>query len=285
MFASQPRFHFWLLAAAAILFPTNPMQAREQEEVKVQIQEVQPMVKTEQLMCDAFAGISGFGIPKEEEDLIVQCGGAPTYGEALYETIKIILDDVPQELKDGGKFVDLGSGTGKVCFQAYLDYPFAQVIGIELSQKRFDTSLDIYELLQERGLLAKDRTLKFICEDFTKSKLKGTTVIYMCSTCYSNELMDILAEKISKLEPGMQVITLKAFPNPEKYRLTLIREYKLPMTWSKDTGGSPVHVYELQPKAKKEKKVKKEKKEKKPKKGKKNKEVVEAKSVEREDKH
>lgn len=269
MFAFQPRSRSWLLAVVTILLPAATAQADE--------------VKTEQLMCEVYSGVSGFGIPQNEEAEIVKCGGAPTYGEILYESLKIILDNVPAELKENGIFIDLGSGVGKTCFQAYFDYPFKAVLGIELSQKRFEASMDVYELLQEQGLLVKGRKLKFINEDFTKTKLKGATVIYMCSTCYSNELMDTLAAHMSKLKPGMQVITLKAFPNPEQFGFELVQEYKLPMTWSKDTGGSPVHVYELKGKAKKAKKAKKEKKEKKSRK--KKRKDVEEKEVEREDKH
>lgn len=199
----------------------------------------------------------------------MECGGAPTYGEILHESLQFILDAIPEELKVNGKFVDLGSGIGKTCFQAYFDYPFKDVVGIELSTKRFDGAMDVYTIVKERGLLDKKRKLKFINGDFTKVSFKGATVVYMCSTCYSNELMDTLAAKLAKLKPGIQVISLKAFPNPEKFGFELIHEYKLPMTWSKDTGGSPVHVYELKgkpKKAKKEKKVKKEKKTKKSKK-------------------
>ena len=39
------------------------------------------MVNTEQLLARRYAEITGFGIPKEDEELIVCKGGAPTYGE------------------------------------------------------------------------------------------------------------------------------------------------------------------------------------------------------------
>lgn len=228
------------------------------EEKKTQKAKKSEKLSTEQLMCAMYAGISGFGIPTAEEAKITECGGAPTYGEILYESLKTLLDEMPSSNIKNGVLYDLGSGVGKVCVQAYLDYPFAKVVGIELSKKRYDASIDILQTLQEQGYIDKNRTLQFLNEDFMKSNISDATVIYMCSTCYSPELMGKLGEKFSKLKPGLQVITLKSMPDYEKYGLELIGEYKLPMTWSKESGGSPVYVYKLGGKKKVEKQIKKE---------------------------
>lgn len=212
-------------------------------------------------MNDLYNGVSGFGIPQADETLIVQKGGAPTYGEILYESLKILLDDTPQNLKEDGVFYDFGSGVGKTCVQAYLDYPFKKVAGVELSHKRFTGSEKIKKELDKQGLIEKGRKLEFLNKDFAEIKPKDATVIYMCSTCYSADLMNSLITTFANtLKKGTRVITLKPFDAPEKFGFALVKEYRLPMTWSKDIGGSPVHVYEYRDPKQGKKQAKLEKK-------------------------
>lgn len=268
----QQKFIVMAMVCAALIIaepeskPVNvPKTTKKMEKKQVKAEEKkskkkEPELTNEQLICALYTGISGFGIPQSEENKITECGGAPTYGEILYESLKTILDDMPKSIIKNGVLYDLGSGVGKVCVQAYLDYPFKKVVGIELSKKRFDGAMDVLETLTQEGRIDPKRTLEFINEDFTKVTISDATVIYMCSTCYSAELMAKLGEKFAKLNPGLQVITLKSMPDYEKYGLELTKEYKLPMTWSKDSGGSPVYVYTLTGKKKKEPEVKPAKK-------------------------
>jgi hypothetical protein len=44
-----------------------------------------------------------------------------------------------------GKFVDMGSGTGKGCLAAALLHPFDSVVGIELLEKLYEASVTLKE--------------------------------------------------------------------------------------------------------------------------------------------
>ena len=88
-------------------------------------------------------------------------------------------------------------------------------------------------------------------------KPKDATIIYMCSTCYSVELMhSLLVTFATTLKKGARVITLKPFERYTDFGFVEIKEYKLPMTGLKDIGGSPVHVYEYRDTAKGKKQAK-----------------------------
>lgn len=179
-------------------------------------------------------------ISDEERKIITEQGCAPVYGEILNTSLKTLLDDL--HITPNDVFYDLGSGTGKVTIQAYLDYPFKKAVGIELSPTRYKHSIIAKNELKKINALANTRTLEFRNEDITKSDINDATVIFMCATCFPEDLMDTLTKKLSMLKPGLKLLTLKALPNTELHNFKLIKEYSLPMTWS---SGSPVYLYEL----------------------------------------
>lgn len=216
---------------------------------------------TEDIIEELYVGVTGYNIPKEEVETIKAKGGAPTYGEIKYQSLKTIFDDLPKSHKRGA-FYDFGSGVGKVVVQAYLDVPqFKKTVGWEISQQRYNDAQYIVSQLKKRELTDKNRDIEFRIGDFLEADIDDARVIYMCSTCYSEECMAQLTSKFSKLKKGLIVITLKPLPNYKEYGFELKREYKLPMTW---WHASPVYVYELKlpvkvAKAKQEKKPKKSK--------------------------
>ncbi|MDR3646392.1 MAG: phenylalanine--tRNA ligase beta subunit-related protein, partial [Candidatus Babeliales bacterium] len=79
-------------------------------------------------------------ITDDERQEITDKGCAPVYGEILHASLKTLLDDLSITTSD--VFYDLGSGIGKVTIQAYLDYPFKKVVGIELSPTRCKHAFD-----------------------------------------------------------------------------------------------------------------------------------------------
>lgn len=204
-------------------------------------QKVQPIVDPRSIMTEVYDRKSGFGIPAHETKLIEGKGGAPTYGEIKADSLAVLLHDLNITKKD--VIYDLGSGIGKVIVQSYLEFPFKKAVGIELSEKRYNLSTQVLDALKNRGLVDPKRHIEFIYGDFVETPFKDATVVYLCSTCYSDELMTTLAEKFSQLKKGAHIISLKQIKDPAKHKLALTKEYRLPMTWS-GPDGSPVYVYE-----------------------------------------
>jgi tRNA G46 methylase TrmB len=93
-------------------------------------------------------------ITDEERQEITNKGCSPVYGEILIPSLKTLLDDL--NIKPTDVFYDLGSGTGKVTIQAYLDYPFKKAVGIELAPTRCNHSIDAKKELAAQNALDKN---------------------------------------------------------------------------------------------------------------------------------
>ncbi|OGB97373.1 hypothetical protein A3F06_02615 [candidate division TM6 bacterium RIFCSPHIGHO2_12_FULL_36_22] len=190
--------------------------------------------KLKKLYIDQGQELSGFGIPAEEITTINQQGGNATYGEILPDSLETILKDLKLSKKD--IFYDLGSGAGKTVVQVAMTTP-AKAVGIELSPTRVSIARKALEKLKKEP----GKRASFVEGDITTANLNDATVIFTCSTCFSDDLMKKLLDKFLELKPGLHVISLRQLPQHK--RMKLIKEYSLPMTWS---DASPVYLYELQ---------------------------------------
>ncbi len=192
-----------------------------------------------EIIDDLYIDVTGFSIGMQEREFIEDQGGNPTYGEITTESVGQLLHDLPITAHD--VFFDLGSGVGKVCVQVALTTP-AHAIGIELSPSRYQGAQLIKKELIKRKILTNPDKLQFIEQNILNTNLSQATVILMCSTCFSDGLMETLTNKMAQeCKNGLRVITLKDLPRHEKFQR--IKTYELPMSWSQ---ASPVYLYELQ---------------------------------------
>lgn len=199
-----------------------------------------PLEQVTLLLNEIYKNKSGFGIPREEAEMIRGTGGLPGYGEISYKAVDTVLQDLFITNED--VLYDLGSGVGKMILQSYLSFPFKKVIGIELSKSRYVQAIEAKNLLEEKKFMSSNRTIRFFQEDFTKSNINDATVVYTGLKNCSDNFMTMLVKKLAKLKNRLRVITLQRLPDSDFYNFTFIKEYRLPMSWSK---SSSVYVYEL----------------------------------------
>jgi len=252
-----------------------------------------PYANYKNILDEIYTGISGYGIPQEESELVREGGGDPTYGELTYEAAEVLFEDFTTDTV----FYDLGSGVGKVIAQVYLTTPAKKAVGYELADTRVKAAMSLENVLRnlgpvcfgfdheikdimankdslanedqgdqeankkgkgKKGKIANPKAdkkgkvanpkpynvpnkyIKFFKKNFLEADLSDATVIYTCSTCFSDDLMQKLADKFATLKDGLVIMTLKALPPHEN--IYLERTLTLPMTWSKAT---PVYVYVL----------------------------------------
>ncbi|HBS47960.1 TPA: hypothetical protein DEO28_02920 [Candidatus Dependentiae bacterium] len=183
---------------------------------------------------------NGFNISPKEYEKITNQGGAPTYGEITYESLETIIKDLKMTKKD--IFCDLGCGIGKVCVQVRLTTPVKKSIGIELSESRVKQAQEIKTLLERKQLISNKggKILKFYKQNILEADLKDVTVVFMCSTCFSEDLMKKITKKLSSCKKGLKVVTLKQLPANKQF--VLQQEKNLAMSWS---SASPVYFYKL----------------------------------------
>jgi SAM-dependent methyltransferase len=184
-----------------------------------------------------FAGLSGYSIDPVESSSLIEKGAAPTYGEATYEAVARIAQMVEPELAKG-VFYDLGSGVGKVVAQIYTTTKARKCVGIELSPTRHKSAQEALVRMGKKGLIQKGRTISFKQGNILDENLKDATVVFMCSTCFSPELMNKITDKLAAGRKGLVVVTLKQLPHDKRFRLD--KTEKMKMTWS---ASSPVYLY------------------------------------------
>ena len=183
-----------------------------------------------------YAGISGFGIAEKEVNFIKKSGGAATYGEIKFDSAQKLLDYLKPTKDD--VFYDLGSGVGKFVIQTYLTTDVKKSCGIELSGTRYELAVKALATMEAEKLFDPLRDLRFKNANIITSDFSDATIIFLCSTCYSDELMQKITDKFQKLKPGVKIASLREFKNPVNFKK--IDTLHLPMTWSE---SSPVYIY------------------------------------------
>lgn len=200
---------------------------------------------TTKVLSQVYKDISGFGISAYDEKQIKDQGGASTYGEILPESVTQLIEIL--KIGPSTVFYDLGSGVGKVAMQIHLQTPAKKVVGVELSTERHknaQVALDRLKQYFKKNNVPSSlnsRRLIFAQGDAKKQDLSDATAVYLCSTCFSTELLQQIMEQIKKAKKGTKVVTLKQLPADPAFKK--IKELSLPMTWS---NSSNVYIYELQ---------------------------------------
>jgi len=68
----------------------------------------------------------------------------------------------------------------------------ATAIGVELSETRFNCSMKARAELIRRKILLDTSKLQFRRENIVDTNISNGTVFFLCSTCFSDELMQKL---------------------------------------------------------------------------------------------
>lgn len=183
--------------------------------------------------------VNGFHIQPEEHKKITQCGGAPTYGEITDEAARMLFNELKPTEQD--ILGDLGSGCGRFCVYALYATPIKKAVGIELSATRAKHAQIVKDSLIKSKKMPQGKTLILQEKNFMEADLSPLTIVYMASTCYSDELMKQITEKLAKTkQKKLTVVTLKRLTDHPRFKL--VKTLVLPMTWSKTT---PAYAYEL----------------------------------------
>jgi len=189
-------------------------------------------------LVNIYKNINGFNITQKEKDLILHKNGSPIYGEITYPSMKKIIKKL--NLKQDDVFYDLGSGIGKFVIYMYLFTKIKKSVGIELSETRYKTSIKMLQKIKENRLIEFNRELNFIYGDIVEEDISDATIIYMCSTCYSDKLLQKLIQRFIKLSSRLRIITLKKLP--DNLQLIYMDTWKISTTWANETD---IYYYEL----------------------------------------
>lgn len=139
-----------------------------------------------------------------------------TYGEIFFESMQKIFKKFPLNVND--IFLDCGSGFGKVAAQTFLMTKVNKVIGIEIDSYKYKVAQLLLIKMQEQidQIFYGSRNLTFIQGDITKVNIQDATVVYTCSTCFTEQLVWSLGEYLNTLPNLRLLLSLKPIPSFEK---------------------------------------------------------------------
>jgi hypothetical protein len=191
------------------------------------------------------AAPSGFDVtPADRAALDASAGsGAATYGEILPAAARRLLrwlalgpDDV---------FADLGSGSGRLVFQAACETRARLAVGVELSADRHRAAEAGLRLLsaactpQDADTLAARVELR--CEDLRATDLSELTVVYVAATSFPAELWSATCRRLAEGAPRLRrIVATRPLPSPFDRHFPSVGELELDMTW---TRNARVHVH------------------------------------------
>lgn len=183
-----------------------------------------------------YSNIDGHFISRKAREKHAVHDKTYTYGEILPETFLVILNKVKP--KKGEVFYDLGSGTGKAVIFAVLVEDFSKLVGIEIIKDLCDAANTVLDTYRKETKNHNSREIKFINADFLDYDFSDANVIFAHSTCFSEELMKKLTQKLNQLKKGARVITVTKGIESHLYKLLVKKEYTF--NW----GIGTVFIYE-----------------------------------------
>ena len=164
-----------------------------------------------------------------------------TYGEILPNSVTKMFTEINPNKDD--VFYDFGSGFGKVVIQSYLLTPIKKSMGIEIVENRNIIAEQAKErLINGEHFKSKYKSIQFIQDDFFNVDTSDGTIFYLCSTCFENNLMNQLYEKITKSPNLIYILTLKPFERtPTNPRIPTPKNITVPT--SRNNSGLTCYIY------------------------------------------
>jgi hypothetical protein len=134
-------------------------------------------------------------------------------------------------------FADLGAGVGKVALAAAMTTVVGTSLGVELSQRRFE--LGMRALAEARRLeIEGAERVELRHADMLTTDLESATVVYTCSTAFSESFMRRLVRRVDELPTLRKLVSLQSIDDHPRFEL--VEVYRLDASWRRRT---PVHVY------------------------------------------
>lgn len=179
----------------------------------------------------------------EAKELHLQKHIYATYGEILFPSLQKLLAEIGPTAND--VFLDMGSGLGKVVVAVSLITSIQTLYGIEAQEPLVHYSNQMLkQVLAEVWApqqLSSTPHIEFLTGNFLDAKFKAiidtVTVIYICSTCFSHELMEKIGDLLNRAPNLRAVMSFK--PIPTLNRLKFCKAMTVEASW--DTAVC--HIY------------------------------------------
>lgn len=137
------------------------------------------------------------------------------YGEIRKAGVETIYKEISEY--DGlDTFVDVGSGTGKICLHMSMISNFENIVGIEIV-----TGRHLYAIELQQNLGRDFDNVTFLNDDILKIEFERPCVVFTNDVCFPNQLTKIIWDS---LPVGSHFISCKNLGNS-------VKEINLNVTW------------------------------------------------------
>lgn len=163
-----------------------------------------------------------------EHALYKDAGICITYGELLYPSAKKIIHEMSKDQNE--VFLDLGSGLGKCALQVFMQTELRRVLGIEASKELHTQALTAFNQVKSDFpfFWEEGRSLTLICDNFLHADWQDATIVYSCSTCFTQELLIAIGNKINQQPKVKQVFSFRPLPS---LKLPLKKVFGVECSW------------------------------------------------------
>ena len=152
-----------------------------------------------------------------------------TYGEILNSSVDTLIEKLSIHQND--VFYDLGSGIGKVPLHFFLKTPVHKACGIEASIERHHYAENVYSAVKQKfPILLKERELNVLPGNFLGADISDATIVYSCSTCFDEALLNEMAQRLDNCTNLRYVITMKPIPMAFPAQVEV---FEVECTWDK----------------------------------------------------
>eukprot|EP01041_Mallomonas_annulata_P007713 gene7713-15783_t len=195
-----------------------------------------------QVLYEDFPITYGKAVSRKEREDNEYTSATLVYGEINFNPFAMVFQKLYRYglSADGGKFVDIGCGTGKPVFAAALLHDFDYCVGIEILEGLHGVCRKVLSQwrknIRHRCSRTKfDMNISFIHGDAIHINWSDADVVFVNSTCFDETLMIKLAICAKTLRKGSFFIsTTRRLPSPEFEILDMSR---MPETWGVATYG------------------------------------------------
>lgn len=157
-------------------------------------------------------------IPEAELAQWLVDDGRLIYGEFTPQELDRYFETLAPWLPAQGRFIDLGSGLGKVVMTAALALPGMRCTGVELLEYRHRMAqARLADMLAagraEDAAMADDiaARVRLLQQDMFEADVSDASLVFIYSTCFA-PLMDRLGEKLARELPPGALVTTTTFP-------------------------------------------------------------------------
>jgi len=162
-----------------------------------------------------------------------------TYGELTPTGVSQLI--ATTRLSAGDRFVDLGSGTGKVVVQVAMQVPGVRCTGIELDSERHKGARKLLRAALAEGLVAR-RQVTLRHDSILTAELTGATVLFANSTCFPAPLLAKLAERVAALGGPLIFVSLQALGRKQARLFDTAKTRRCATSWD---PANEMHIYRL----------------------------------------